>query len=148
RHRHLRQGRPGRAGRRRAADLAHGRADRRRHRGMRLGRRAALPPLALALLIAALLPARACDLDNAGTTQWRVTREHGASFLVTPCGEKFFSIGVNVLDAGISGARLDRPHYDWHDAAASLPQWIGDTRARLKDWGFNSAGAWSLPPQQ
>ena len=115
---------------------------------MRLCRRAALPPLALALLVAALLPARACDLGSAKTTRWRVERDHGASFLVTPCGEKFFSIGVNVLDGGISGARLDRPHYDWHEAAGTLPEWIAKTEARLSDWGFNSAGAWSLPPQQ
>ena len=26
--------------------------------------------------------------------------------------------------------------------------WIGETRARLAQWGFNSAGAWSLPPQE
>jgi len=116
---------------------------------MRLGRRAALPPLALALLLlTALLRAHACDLDSAGTTRWRVARANGASFLVTPCGERFFSIGVNVLDGGISGAHLDRPHYDWHKTASSLPEWIADTRARLKEWGFNSAGAWSLPPQQ
>ncbi len=114
---------------------------------MRFCRRAALPLLAVALLLPALLPARACDLDNAGTTRWALTREDGASFLVTPCGDKFFSIGVNVIDGGISATRLDRPHYDWHEAAGSLPEWIAATRRRLQQWGFNSAGAWSLPPQ-
>ena len=41
RDRHLRQGRPGRAGRRRPADLADGRADRRRHERVTRRRRAA-----------------------------------------------------------------------------------------------------------
>jgi len=115
---------------------------------MSVRRRAALPLLAAALLLAAPLSARACDLATAGTTRWSVTRDNGASFLVTPCGEKFFSVGVNVVDGGISGTRLDRPHYDWHEAAGTLPDWIAAARRRLQQWGFNSAGAWSLPPQE
>lgn len=114
---------------------------------MRLRRRAAVPLLAAAMLGSATA-ARACDLDTAPSTRWSLTREHGASFLVTPCGRKFFSIGVNVIDGGISGAHLKRPHYDWHSSAGSLAQWIAATRARLRKWGFNSAGAWSLPPQE
>lgn len=114
---------------------------------MRFCRRAAVPLLAAAGFLAAAIPAFACDLDHAPSTRWTTTRQGSASFLVTPCGDPFLSIGVNVIDGGNSGARLDRPHYDWHNSAESLEDWIAATEKRLEQWGFNSAGAWSLPPQ-
>jgi len=119
-------------------------------------RRAALRSIGLlaALAGALLLPplsvaaGTACELATAPSTRWSVIAQDGVSWLKTPCGERFFSIGVNVLDGGASGTPLKRPHYDWHEAAASLDDWVKATRQRLFDWGFNSAGAWSLPPQQ
>lgn len=114
---------------------------------MRFRRRAAAPLLAAGLFFAGCGSSLACDLDNAPSTRWTIARDGGASFLVTPCGDKFFSLGVNVIDGGNSGAKLDRPHYDWHASAESLDEWITATRKRLDQWGFNSAGAWSLPPQ-
>jgi hypothetical protein len=93
-------------------------------------------------------PAAACELASAPTTRWSVERDaQGHAWLRTPCGERFFSIGVNVVDGGASGAHLNRPHYDWRESAPSLAAWEAATRARLAAWGFNSAGAWSLPPQ-
>lgn len=116
---------------------------------MRLRRRAALPLLAAGFVLAAFLPARACDLASAPSTRWTIARQGDASFLVTPCGDRFFALGVNVIDGGEFGAHLDRPHYDWHDTGAELlDDWILATRQRLAQWGFNSAGAWSLPPQE
>ncbi|MGO8920796.1 MAG: hypothetical protein ACLQJR_33295 [Stellaceae bacterium] len=106
---------------------------------------------ALALLAGLMLstPALACDLAAAPSAQWRVERDAmGHAWLRTPCGDRFFSIGANVVDGGASGAHLSRPHYDWHEAAPSLAAWEAATRARLLGWGFNSAGAWSLPPQE
>lgn len=114
---------------------------------MNFRRRAALSLLAAAVLLGTGRPGRACDLANATSTRWTITKGPGPRFLVTPCGRKFFSIGVNVIDGGISAAHLGRPHYDWRRFAASLPAWIAATRDRLARWGFNSAGAWSLPPQ-
>ncbi len=105
---------------------------------------------ALALLAGVMLavPARACDLAAAPSTRWSVERDaEGHAWLRTPCGERFFSIGVNVVDGGASGAHLNRPHYDWRETAESLQAWEGATRQRLLGWGFNSIGAWSLPPQ-
>ncbi len=92
--------------------------------------------------------AAACDLGNSPSTRWRAVDEQGRAWLIDPCGDRVFSIGVNVLDAGRSGAKLQRPHYDWHAHYATLADWIRATDARLRDWGFNGAGAWSLPPQQ
>ena len=74
--------------------------------------------------------------------------EHGTGWLVTPCGDKFLALSVDVLDGGAQGEHLGRPHYDWRGTAPSLDEWAARTRQRIGDWGFNSAGAWSLPPQQ
>jgi hypothetical protein len=112
---------------------------------MSLRWRAALPLLAVFLAIGS---ARACDLDHAPSTRWTVARHGAVSTLVTPCGDSFFSTGVNVLDAGITAGYLDRPHYDWRNTAGSIDEWIAQTKDRLAQWGFNSAGAWSLPPAQ
>ena len=105
--------------------------------------------LVTAIFAVSLVPAaRACDLDSTSATRWTITKAGSARFLVTPCGERFFSRGVNVIDGGISGAQLGRPHYDWHNSSESLDDWIAATRQRLAQWGFNSAGGWSLPPQE
>ncbi|HYM04073.1 MAG TPA: hypothetical protein VET85_14065 [Stellaceae bacterium] len=111
----------------------------------RLGLAAAL---AGALSIGFLSSAVACDLATAPTTKWSTEREGGIAWLKTPCGDRFFSIGVNVLDGGASGAALSRPHYDWRALAPTLEDWIKEARARAMGWGFNSAGAWSLQPTQ
>jgi hypothetical protein len=113
--------------------------------------RVAAWPLAFAAIMLLSLEdiaARACELTTAPETRWRVEQENGIAWLKTPCGDRFFSIGVNVVDGGASGARLPRPHYDWRRLQPSVTDWIKETRQRLQDWGFNSAGAWSLPPQQ
>jgi len=105
-------------------------------------------PLISIVFLLGALPARACDLDHAPTTRWSIVRHGAISSLVTPCGDSFYSTGVNVLDGGITAGYLDRPHYDWRNSFASLDDWIAQTKQRLADWGFNSAGAWSLPPKQ
>ena len=40
----------------------------------------------------------------------------------------------------------DHVRYDWRRYYPSLEAWREDTARRLAAWGFNSAGAWSLPP--
>jgi hypothetical protein len=103
---------------------------------------------ALLLLAGTATPSFSCDLDHTSSTRWTITHHGGISSLVTPCGDSFYSTGVNVLDGGITAGYLDRPHYDWRNSFASLDDWITQTKQRLADWGFNSAGAWSLPPKQ
>jgi hypothetical protein len=98
-------------------------------------------------LFAAAAPAWACDLATAPSSRWTVAREHGVAWLRDPCGVRQVGLGVDVVDAGASGDGLDRPHYDWRNFAASPAAWADATRARLEAWGFNSIGAWSLPPQ-
>ncbi len=110
---------------------------------MRKARLAALVWAALAFIA----PAAACDLATAPSTRWTVVSKHGTAWLRTPCGDRFLAVGVDVVDAGHSGDGLDRPHYDWRCFAPSRAAWAAAARRRLLDWGFNSAGAWSLAPQ-
>lgn len=94
------------------------------------------------------MPGWSCDLASAASTRWSTLRSGGISWLVSPCGERFFSVGVNVVDGGASGAALTRPHYHWAETAPDLDSWIAATRERLSQWGFNSVGAWSLAPDR
>ncbi len=104
----------------------------------------------LAIVGAALLlasPASACDLGSAPSARWTVARQEGVAWLADPCGGREVALGVDVVDAGASGADVDRPHYDWRRFAPSEAAWAEAARGRLEGWGFNSVGAWSLAPQ-
>ena len=76
--------------------------------------------------------------------------EHGISWLKTPCGDRFYSLGVNVVDGG-NGERekLGKAYsgYDWHAFAPTVGDWAAMTERRLRGWGFNTAGSWSLLPK-
>ncbi|MGE5270893.1 MAG: hypothetical protein ACM3JG_14600 [Thiohalocapsa sp.] len=107
--------------------------------------------LLFALLIAVPAAGRACDLDHVGSSRWSVAWEAGVAWLKTPCGERFYSLGVNILDGGNgerAGLGAAYTGYDWRKVAPTLDAWATQTRDRLHSWGFNSAGGWSLPPQQ
>ncbi|HEX2228533.1 MAG TPA: hypothetical protein VHM64_15460, partial [Candidatus Binatia bacterium] len=68
-------------------------------------------------------------------------------WLLTPCGERFFSVGVNVIDGGEPQRFSDRRiAYHWGTFYPDLEDWARTTRQRVLAWGFNTAGAWSLHP--
>ncbi len=70
------------------------------------------------------------------------------AWLRTPCGERFYSLGVNVLDGGYDWRERDgKTYYSWRAFMPSLAAWVEETRQRLTAWGFNSAGGWSMSPQ-
>ncbi len=106
-----------------------------------------------AWLVAALLVAtsarrgEACpDGERAPSSRWSVARSEGAWWLVTPCGERFFSIGVNGLDGGESQALpSDAPGYRWQAFHPRFTDWLDEARGRLTRWGFNTAGAVAPP---
>ncbi|HEU0218323.1 MAG TPA: hypothetical protein VFQ90_16840 [Stellaceae bacterium] len=111
--------------------------------------RAALASAAIAASLAGG-DAQACaDFSAAASTRWSLTVERGVAWLVTPCRERFFSLGVNVLDGGEGERKKVGAAYSgylWETFAPTLSAWSANTRRRLILWGFNSAGAWSLPP--
>jgi hypothetical protein len=92
--------------------------------------------------------ADACaDFAAAPSTQWALETERGVSWLVTPCGERFFSLGVNILDGGYAEReKAGKTYYSWTAFAPTLADWTAETRRRLFAWGFNTAGGWALPP--
>jgi hypothetical protein len=103
----------------------------------------------LALLMVACVPlAGACtDLAQAPHSRWRTLVQDGVHWLVTPCGAPFFSVGINVVDGGYPAPTLDgRPAYHWGTFYEDLDGWGRFTRTRMRVWGFNTAGAWSLHP--
>ncbi|HXC91469.1 MAG TPA: hypothetical protein VNV18_15005 [Stellaceae bacterium] len=111
------------------------------------------PGLALAAMIAAAAPAggaMACtDIGQAPTSRWSLATENGVSWLVTPCGQRFLSFGVNALDGGYPYRwKAGKTYYSWTAFAPSEAAWVEATRRRLAIWGFNSAGGWALPPQE
>jgi hypothetical protein len=103
---------------------------------------------AVIVLVLAAANADACDLAAAPSTRWSLAREGGVWWLVTPCGERFYSLGVNTLDGGYPWRRHDdKTYYSWQAFAPSRADWAAEARARLERWGFNTAGSWSLPPK-
>ena len=105
---------------------------------------------AAVLLSLAMLATRApatggCpEIAHAPGSRWGVTMDQGVAWLVTPCGDRFFSLGVNVVDGGANG---QRPSYYWvRHYPDPLTYWTA-TRDRLVAWGFNTLGAWSHPAQ-
>jgi hypothetical protein len=102
------------------------------------------------ILIGAALPgaeAFACrTLAEAPHSRWSVSVRAGRSWLTTPCGDRFFSIGVNVLNGGAPPV-AGRPGYYWPALYPNRDTWLGILHRRLHGWGFNTAGAWSLGPE-
>jgi hypothetical protein len=87
------------------------------------------------------------DFTAAPSTRWSLATESGVSWLVTPCGERFFSLGVNILDGGYAEReKAGKTYYSWTAFTPSLADWTAETRRRLFAWGFNTAGGWALPP--
>jgi hypothetical protein len=76
-------------------------------------------------------------------------RDNGVQWLKTPCGNRFYSLGVNTVDAGYAWREKDgKTWYSWSAFDPSIEAWAGRARQRLADWGFNTAGGWSLPPDK
>jgi hypothetical protein len=92
--------------------------------------------------------ARACqDFSSAPNSRWKVVEDNGVAWLLTPCGERFFSIGINALNGGAMARETGgRVHYYWGTSYPNFDAWLLNTRARMRAWGFNTAGGWSLHP--
>jgi hypothetical protein len=103
--------------------------------------------LALIVLLYAS-PGSACTaLTEAPDSRWRTTADEGVFWLITPCGQRFFSLGINSMEGG-EPWRLykGRLAYHWGTFYPDLEAWGQLARERVLSWGFNTAGAWSLHP--
>ena len=74
----------------------------------------------------------------------RMEQRDGAWWLVSPRGERFFSLGVSVVDRGSSRAEYDteNPSYAAWRHYADERAWADTTLARLRRWGFTTVGGW------
>lgn len=96
------------------------------------------------LRIAGLVAALVLAPGGAFASGWTTERDGDVQWLGRPDGTRFFSIGVNVVDA-----EPDRPprrgatQYRFAPAHASPERWVEATRERLLAWGFNTLGGWS-----
>ena len=92
--------------------------------------------------------AAACtNLDQAPGAKWHTVVDEGVHWLVTPCGKRFFSIGVNASDGGYPQRFADRrTAYHWGTFYPDLERWGQVAQQRLLAWGFNTSGGWSLHP--
>ena len=92
--------------------------------------------------------AGACtDLAEAPHSRWQRTVQDGVHWLVTPCGERFLSIGVNTAEGGYPQRFPGkRTAYHWGTFYPDLEAWAQVARQRLSGWGFNTTGGWSLHP--
>jgi len=72
--------------------------------------------------------------------------DEGVFWLVTPCGQRFFSLGINAMEGG-EPSRLDKDAWLPLGNLLSRSRCLGSvgTRAGLV-LGFNTAGGWSLHP--
>jgi hypothetical protein len=104
--------------------------------------------LILSAFVVAVSPAaRACDFATVKSDRWSAEAVSGVDWLKTPCGDRFYSLGVNVVDGGYPWRERDgKTWYSWTAFDPSLADWVSRARQRLAEWGFNTTGGWSLPP--
>ena len=80
------------------------------------------------------------------TGHWRTEQIDGVWWFVTPEGHGFFSAGVNNVDshADYAPALQNRPyHVAVLTKYGTREAWADTTFERLRQWGFNTIGAWS-----
>jgi len=117
---------------------------------MRISRRPVFrAAIAVCLAAVPFSSAPACDLATAPTSRWSVVGDHGVQWLKTPCGDRFYSLGVNTLDGGYDWREKDNKiWYSWKAFNPTIEDWVRRTEQRVTDWGFNTAGGWSLTPDK
>src|ERR1700745_2009056 len=90
----------------------------------------------LLLLLAPHILGAQCS-EQVTNSQWRLAINDGASWLVTPCGARFFSAGINGLDPG----QLRPPTHKARTRGSGVPlsaapePWTKSTVATLRGWG-------------
>jgi hypothetical protein len=88
----------------------------------------------------AVIPARAQT-----NPPFSIQQRGESSWLAKPNGEKFFSLGVCVVNQGASSANFNptNPGYGAFQNYPDSNRWAKATLERLKDWHFTTIGGWS-----
>jgi len=74
-----------------------------------------------------------------------IQQREGISWLAKPNGERFFSLGVCVVNQGALRERFTgtNPGYAAFQHYENSNRWAEATLKRLKSWKFTTAGGWS-----
>jgi len=111
----------------------------------RLGRSIAIA----AVVVLSMMPGigrAACAPRPGSTDGWKVQSHAGVSWLVTPCGERFFSIGVNSLtDTTSPPLTWSREKNAWILPYQAPDAWARRAAGQVRAWGFNTASSFSSP---
>jgi hypothetical protein len=86
----------------------------------------------------------ACAPRPGFANRWRLESHNRVAWLVTPCGERFFSIGVNSLtDIATPPLRWSPERNSWLPIYQASDAWARHAAAQVRAWGFNTASAFS-----
>jgi len=83
--------------------------------------------------------------EAATNAPFSVQQHDGISWLTKPDGERFFSLGVCVVNQGASREQLNptNPGYAAFQHYENSNRWAEATLQRLKSWRFTTVGGWS-----
>jgi hypothetical protein len=83
--------------------------------------------------------------DASSGAQCTVRKDVSGWWFVSPQGERFFSLGVCVLDQGSDKADFNaaKPSYAAMRHYETPADWADISLGRLKSWGFTTVGGWS-----
>jgi hypothetical protein len=88
-----------------------------------------------------------CLLRGAAATNapFSIQESNGISWLTKPNGERFFSLGVCVVNQGASPEKFNstNPGYAAFQHYENSNRWAEATLKRLKSWKFTTIGGWS-----
>jgi hypothetical protein len=98
-----------------------------------------------AIILALMLTAAADEGGYKPSPPFSVRKEDSGWWLVSPEGQKFFSMGVCCVNQGVAKKDYDpeNPSYAaWHYYPTTL-EWADSTLRRMKSWKFTTVGGWS-----
>lgn len=74
---------------------------------------------------------------------FHVKEEAGRYWLATPAGERFCSMGVNVVKSDDWSPKEGSSLYRGGEIRGGFNAWVEFTDRRLREWGFNTVAGWS-----
>ena len=92
-----------------------------------------------------ITPASPAEVPSPSRAGFSITQGPEGNWLVSPSGERFFSLGVCCVNQGASPEQFDpeNPGYAAWQNYLDATQWAEVALGRLRSWGFTTVGAWS-----
>jgi hypothetical protein len=102
-------------------------------------------PVGIRLIVASLLALTLARGPAATNAPYSIQQSEGVSWLTKPNGERFFSLGVCVVNQGATREEFNatNPGYAAFQHYDNSNRWAEATLKRLKSWNFTTVGGWS-----